>query len=183
MCPSIFLTDDVKNYSHSVLSHVSSNITYYIKYHILATYISSLKFPLPFLLLMKMALCHTFITLNSEYRLINTDQSLCFWWKRSHGDSEWWKETFCWCLSCFPQYFHFWLEVFSASVKEAGISSYRVDGKHLSRRYYLTMQDFLLCWNRFQTPWNSLLFQCHLPGIFAIGTALASGKVLCGRFI
>lgn len=115
---------------------------------------------------MKMALCHTFITLNSEYRLINTDQSLCFWWKRSHGDSEWWKETFCWCLSCFPQYFHFWLEVFSASVKEAGISSYRVDGKHLSRRYYLTMQDFLLCWNRFQTPWNSLLFQCHLPGIF-----------------
>lgn len=170
MCPSLFLTDDVKNYSHSVLSQhrVSSNITYYIKYHRLAGCISSLNFPLPFLLLMKMALCHAFITLNSEYKLISTDQSLCFWWRRSHGDSGWWKETFCWCLYCFPQHFHFWLEVFSASVREAGISSYRIDGKHLSGRYYLTMQDFLLCWNTdfrlLGIPcFSSAIFQAHLP--------------------
>lgn len=37
--------------------------------------------------------------------------------------------------------------------------------------------------HRLQTPWNSLLFQCHLPGISAISVALGSVKVLSRRFL
>lgn len=53
--------------------------------------------------------------------------------------------------------------VFSALMKETGVSSCRIDGKYLSRRYYLTMQDFLLCWN---TDFRLLGIPCFSSAIF-----------------
>lgn len=82
----------------------------------------------------------------------------------------------------FPQYVWYWLEVFSAPRKEAGVSSNKIDEKHQMILFSNT-RCLAGLEHRFQTPWNTLVFQCHLPDRAAISAALGSITVLSRRFI